>query len=319
MFNYQEIHMELSSKCTLKCPRCPRTELHPDNLNKELSLEDFKRAFGGDHLAVIKRFAFCGDLGDPIYCTDFIDIVRYIKSTTDISLLIVTNGSYKKQEWWQELGSLLTSQDTVTFSVDGWGQESNEKYRVNSDWDSIVLGISTLKKYSECRLKWSAIHFAFNEDHMDKIKEVARSFGMDEFQTVESTKFDGRYSIDGHDPLKPKQSFSSTGQYKVSKITFHRSAPAPITVTPALNMHTWARCLRAEKEMFINVEGLVFPCPWFNSGYQHNDFVEKYKDQLSIKTRSLKDILEDPVWHEFAARIDAMPLEVCRIKCKDAR
>lgn len=311
--------MELSSKCTLKCPRCPRTELHPDNLNKELSFDDFKRAFSAEQLSSIKRFAFCGDLGDPIYCTDFLDIVRYIKSTTKISLLIVTNGSYKKQDWWAELGSLLTDEDTVTFSVDGWDQESNEKYRVNSDWDSITLGIRTLKDTSNCRLKWSAIHFAFNEEHMDKIKELASSFGMDEFQTVESTKFDGRYLVDGHDPLKPKLSFSSTGQYNVSKIRFHRVAPMPIVTTPMRNAHEWARCLRGEKEMFINVEGLVFPCPWFNSGYQQNDFVETHKDKLSIKSRTLTDILTDPIWDEFMTRIETMPLEVCRIKCKDAR
>jgi hypothetical protein len=68
--------------------------------------------------------------------------------------------------------------------------------------------------------------------------------------------------------------------------------------------------------MFINVDGLVFPCPWFNSGYQENDFVQKYRDRLSVKTRSLTEVLADPMWEEFITRLAVFPLEVCKLKCK---
>lgn len=83
--------------------------------------------------------------------------------------------------------------------------------------------------------------------------------------------------------------------------------------------HEWARCLNWQKELFVNVDGLVFPCPWFNSGYQENDFVQKYRDRLSIRKRSLDEVLTDSIWEEFVTRIETMPLEVCRIKCRDCR
>ena len=74
-----------------------------------------------------------------------------------------------------------------------------------------------------------------------------------------------------------------------------------------------------QKELFVTVDGLVFPCPWFNSGYQENDFVQKYRDRLSIKTRSIDEVLTDSIWEEFITRIETMPLEICRIKCRDCR
>jgi MoaA/NifB/PqqE/SkfB family radical SAM enzyme len=309
--------VELSSKCTLKCPRCPRTELRPDNLNEEFKFSEFKTAFA-DVINDVKKFVFCGDIGDPIYCTDLIEIVEYIKNNSNACISIITNGSYKKQEWWVELGKHLTDRDTVTFSIDGWDQASNEKYRVNCDWDSIMVGINALREHSQCRLKWSAICFSFNERDMNKIMDTAKELAFDEFQYVLSTKFDGRYSINGVDPLKPRVAFSRTGQYASTSLILDRAAPLYHTTTQP-NKHEWAKCIRCEKEMFVNVEGLVFPCPWFNSGYQENDFVEKYKDQLNIKKRPLHEVLNDTLWDEFVTRIETMPLEVCKIKCKDGK
>lgn len=318
LFSNHDLHIEVSSKCTLKCPRCPRTELDPEGLNREFSIAEFKAAFPIAQLKDVRKIVFCGDIGDPIYATDFLEIIEYLKTFSTADLTIVTNGSYKKTEWWQDLGKWLSSYDTVTFSVDGWDHDSNNLYRINSNWDSIINGIQSLRAASNCRIAWSAIYFKFNEDRMNRIRSIATSLGCDEFQSVLSSKFDGRYSVDGIDPLKPVNLTNlSTGQYIKEILTIGRVRRIhPIQYQ---NRHEWARCLNWQKELFINVDGLVFPCPWFNSGYQENDFVQKYRDRLSVKTRSLNEVLEDPMWEEFITRIETMPLEVCRIKCRDCR
>ncbi len=316
LFNLQDVHIELSSKCTLKCPRCPRTELKPEELNKEFSLEDFQRAFPVDVLSKIRKMLFCGDIGDPIYATEFIPIIAYIKSQSNISVDIVTNGSYKKPEWWDELGAHLTKYDTVVFSVDGWDHDSNNLYRVNSDWNSIIAGIKSLRASSDCRIKWSSIYFNFNEDRMNSIAQLAKELGCDEWQAVKSTKFGGRYVVNGVDGLMPADANNiASNVYQTLPIILNR--PKPISIRHQLNTHPWAKCLNWKKELFINVEGLIFPCPWFNSGYQDNDFVEKYRDRLNIKHRSIVQVLDDPLWDEFITRIEVMPLKVCKIKCQD--
>jgi len=313
MFNIKVIHIEISSKCTLKCPRCPRTELSPDSLHREITLAEFKQAFPAQVLADVHKIIFCGDIGDPIYAKDLVLICAYIKSNSDTSIHIVTNGSYKNSDWWTGLGQTLTETDQVTFSVDGWDFQSNNQYRVNADFDSILIGARTLRATSKCILNWSAIYFSFNELHMDKIQSLAVSLGFDSFQTVKSTKFDGRYAINGIDSLKPKN-ISNSGVYERTTLSVTNKT-MPI-IDYGIKKHNWARCLNHQKELFINVDGLVFPCPWFNSGYQQNSFVQEHKDKLSIKTRSLSEVLQDDVWSELIQMFDTNPLEVCKIKCK---
>ena len=318
LLNYTRIHVEISSKCTLKCPRCPRTELDPAGLNQDITLAEFRRAFDLELLKEIHEIIFCGDIGDPIYARDFLEIVRYIKTNSKVELRIVTNGSYKSDAWWSELGSLLHRYDTVTFSIDGWDQASNEQYRVNSDFKSIIAGARALRKSSKCLMKWSAIYFKFNEQHMADIRLFAKDLGFDMFQTVRSSKFDGRYAVDGVDKLKPLGGwYSKSVQYEtdVENLTNR----VPVVFYNTRDRHAWAQCANWKKEMFVSVEGLVFPCPWFNSGYQSNDFVEKYKDRLSIKTRTLKEILTDPLWDELLTRFEIAPLDICKMKCRDCK
>jgi len=318
LLSHSRIHIELSSKCTLKCPRCPRTELKPEALNKEISLTEFQRGFS-NLLSDVTELTFCGDVGDPIYARDFLQIIEYIKrSKFDTRLIIVTNGSYKPTEWWQELGGYLQWTDTVIFSVDGWDQASNEQYRVNSDFESIVAGARALRLATTAEMVWSAIYFNFNENRMPEIKSLADGIGFDSFWQVKSSKFDGKYLVSGVDVLKPVVNFAKTAQYEIVKQRLSNRS-IPVMFHDTRQQHPWARCANAEKEMFINVEGYVFPCPWFNSGYLENDFFEKHKDKLSIRTRTLIEILDDPLWDEMYTRFATMPLEICKMKCRDAR
>jgi len=92
-------HFEVSGKCTLKCPRCPRNEADPVPwLNKELDLDFFKQTFSPDFLKnTIKRITFCGDIGDPIYASQFLEIVEYLKSCNPkLHIYTITNGSYNQ-------------------------------------------------------------------------------------------------------------------------------------------------------------------------------------------------------------------------------
>lgn len=313
------MHFELSSKCVLKCPRCPRTELNLDGLNQEITLSAFVSGFPVDTINKIATFLFCGDIGDPIYATEFLEIIEYIKKNSQSRVKIVTNGSYKKAEWWQQLGNLLDYNDQVTFSVDGWDDESNNKYRINSDFDSIVLGIKTLRAASECLIQWSTIYFEFNQYRVDDIKQLARSLGCNRFQKVKSSKFDGRYMAGSTDPLKPSNTLvANTLVYETDVEILNAGKYVTIIPETPTFPHPWARCLNYKKDLFVGVDGLVSPCPWFNNGYQDNSFIKENRDQLSIKYRSFFEIINDvPLWKKLIDSFDNNPLEVCQLKCKN--
>lgn len=169
-------HIELSSKCPLKCPRCTRVEVPETLSNRELSLDFFKNNFTAEFVNEhVEKITLCGDDGDPIYASSLFDVISYIKSIKPVSFVIVTNGSYRKQEWWEKLGAILTSNDQVHFSLDGWDQSSNEKYRIGSNWESIMVGIKALRKSSDVFMTWAAIGFSFNEAQIDLMRSSAKS------------------------------------------------------------------------------------------------------------------------------------------------
>lgn len=315
LFNLNVVQVEVSSKCTLKCSRCPRTELDLPYLNQEISLVDFKRIFTPEVLLQIEYLLFCGHTGDPIYATEFLEIIEYIKTNANTKLQIVTNGSFKKSIWWEQLGLLLDMHDSVTFSIDGWDNTSNNLYRTNSSWDSIITGITTLRSASPCYINWSTIYFKFNQDEIDKIANIAKELGCDSFQLVKSAKFDNTYIVNGTDPLKPsKEEFvSQDNNYKRSKIIFKRENP--FTIEQTRNVHPWAKCLNCAKEINVTVTQDVYPCGWFNTGYQENPFVSNFKDRLSVKNKSLKDVLEDSVWGDLVDSFQSNVLPICKIKC----
>lgn len=306
--------MEISSKCTIKCPRCPRTELVPSILNQEMSLDTFKKSFTKSTLKKIKSITFEGDFGDAIYATSLIEICKYIKKNSDLQIKITTNGSYKKPDWWQELGSVLAETDIVTFSIDGWDQASNEQYRVNSDFDSIMLGAKTLRETSKCGMIWKAIYFKFNEDNFDKILQKARSYNFDVFESIKSTKFDNQYLVDGVDPLKPVNNVSGYSVFDRDSTNISGRNINFLKSTP-IQAHPWARCLNHEKSLFINVVGNVYPCPWFDSGYLKNPFVEKNAHKFNINKRTLEEVLSDLGWQELVKSFESNPLEICKLKC----
>jgi MoaA/NifB/PqqE/SkfB family radical SAM enzyme len=291
--------------------------MDPEGLNQQYSLAEFQRAFPPELLKNVRYIMFCGDIGDPIYNTELLPIVYYIKSNSDLSLHIVTNGSYKTEQWWTQLGKLLRTEDIVTFSVDGWDNESNNLYRVNSNWASIIYGAKALRFASTCYMRWSTIKFNFNQDKIKDIQHIAKALGFNDHETVKSSKFDHGYLVDGVDPLKPlEQNVAKTSQYERETTILNRRHDD--VMYPALQsreFHPWARCANWKKEMFINVDGYVMPCPWFNTSYHNNYFLEKYKDKLNVKTRSLSDILQDPIWEELYTTFEIAPMEICRIKC----
>ena len=107
-------HIELCSKCSLKCPRCSRQEVPHGLTNQDLTLEWFKNNFTGKLLTNVRKLTFCGDDGDPIYAKDFLKILGWFREHNNkVQFVIVTNGSYKTKSWWRELNSILNEKDHI--------------------------------------------------------------------------------------------------------------------------------------------------------------------------------------------------------------
>jgi len=325
MIRWDHWHIEPSSICTLKCPRCPRAEVPETLLNRQLTLNFFQTQLGTDIIKQIRKITFCGNDGDPIYCRDFLEICTWIKAVNpSIELVIISNGSYKPQAWWQQLASVLNHCDEIHWSLDGWDQVSNEQYRVNSSWKSIQQGISTFFANNQYTYRvWDCIAFRFNEVEINNMKITAQQQGFDSFQLTKSTKFGVKYpsAYGTTDELEPVDiSLVATGH------RFERSTEVLSTkIKPgqglkieflrrASNLKPYSGiCLIGNKGIFLNSQGELYPCCWTANRYPHND---SWQGKFNLNTRTFKDIITDPFWTGEFLHFNSLE---CQTKCTPER
>lgn len=321
-------HLEPSAVCAVRCPRCPRVE-HPDTpwLNKNMTL-DFVRKFFTEEMLLtqVKRVTMCGDVGDPIYCKEYINICRYIKSINpDIHIFTITNGSYKNPKWWRELAGVLDYRDTINFSIDGYDNATNNLYRVNSNFDSIIEGIQAVRSVNkDVFLSWASIIFKFNQDHLDTIVDLARGLDMDSVQWTRSTKFGSVYGGYGGpgDPLEPRAEFiSKTHRYEREVIDIsgrqqdntdyleHNKKKYFEIKQQYNNAPITPLCEIGNRGVYVNAEGVVFPCSWVSFPYTSltygnktiqwgNSFFAKYRERMNLHSRTFEEIIADPLWNK---------------------
>jgi sulfatase maturation enzyme AslB (radical SAM superfamily) len=297
----------------------------PDTLvNTELDLDFFKRTFTPEFIKNnVRKITLCGDDGDPIYAHDLVSTIQYFKQHYPVQFVIVTNGSYRTQDWWSELGSVLDEKDTVHFSIDGYDDASNNQYRVNSNWDSIMLGVRTLRNASRVYLTWAAIGFSFNQDHIPNMIGQARLMGFDNFQLTKSTKFVAIYPSYGpSDALQPRADMiSPTNRFQRHFVDLS-GRTAPDVQVENIKHYDQAKtqyqdqvlplCAVGNKGLFINSQGDFFPCCWVANRYGHNKEWMDRGRSYNLYQRTLHDVLEEEFWNN---EFQSFRWLECQTKC----
>ena len=296
MMNIAGFHIEPTNICTLKCPGCARTRFidqwpqHWKNHSLDIAL---LLSFLDIDLNN-KKISLCGNYGDPIYHPDFINFVKGLKSRGAI-LSITTNGSYKKQDWWEELVSNLTSNDKIIFSVDGT-PENFTQYRINADWESIEIGMQIVSK-SVCNSAWKYIPFAFNQADIDSAKKISQAIGIKQFYTEFSDRFDQQT-----ESLIPV--LSLTGPRYQSQLDW-KSGNDFQSISP--KCHTG-------REHFITADGYYSPCGWqADHRFYYKTPFGKNKKQYNIENNTLSKVLENRETIEFYQTRDQQP--GCQYNC----
>jgi len=288
-------------------------------VNRDLSLEWFKQNFKGKLITDVKKITFCGDDGDPIYAKDFLNILEWLRGqNNNLQFVIVTNGSYKTRNWWQNLKEILNEKDHIHFSLDGWDQESNNLYRINCDWESIMTGVKVLHDTTAYKT-WAAIAFKFNEQKIDYMKQIALALRFDNFQLTLSTKFGKNY--DGYpkdDPLQPSDEYVATGRFARQHTSLSNKKWIDTTLhlytarfhkTDTQNKSIIPLCMIGNKGLYINAQGKFFPCCWTGLRYQHNQNIFDY---ISAGN-DLGTTLDDPHWETLFNNFSAV--KECGEKC----
>ena len=288
-------HIEPTNICTLKCEGCARTQFinqWPQHWqNHSLDIDVLLKFLDID--LVGKQIALCGNYGDPIYHPDLVDFSKKLKDRGAI-LTITTNGSYKKQEWWEELVSVLTEQDSIVFSVDGTPENFTE-YRVNGDWESILVGMQVVAKAS-CHSQWKYIPFSFNQHDIDTANQLSNEIGIKEFKLKLSDRFD-----------QNTQHLMPDNEYLGERYEL-RSA-----WRPASNATMNPKC-QNNTEHHITAQGHYSACCHISDHrFYYKTLFGKNKKQYDIRNHTVTEIMQLPQTVEFYKTLDQHP--ACQYNC----
>lgn len=285
------MHIETTTRCTLTCPGCPRTQI-ANKLGyfhkQDLVLDDLVKFLDCEDGTKVDRFLLEGNHGDPIYYNGLFDLIDQFRN--QVRFTIVTNGSYKDTKFWSNLCSRLTDQDWIIFSIDGL-EHNNHVYRRNSDWESTINGVQTVSKYS-VNLGWKTLVFGYNYQELDQIQSVAESYGA-KFVSERTGRF-------GDDSLKPPDRMVET------QVMYTLDTKLITEISP--------QCQDHEKE-YISADGYYWPCCWVSSAFTlYKSDLWKNRAQWSIKNNNLTELRKR--LNSWIGDMQDDPDIVCKMMCK---
>jgi len=294
-------HIEPTSKCILECPLCDRTWFYKKFKKRklhEINIDHLLNFFNGQSYII----HFCGNNGDPIYHSEFHKLCQRLKET-NCTINITTNGSKKSAEWWEQLGSILTIEDKIKFSIDGL-QDTNKIYRINSDWDSIMQGFKIMKKH-QIKTVWKFIVFKHNQHQIEEAKKLSKELGFDQFQLEKSDRW-----LDKKELMPNKKYVDDYYKHQSKVLT---NTKYQVDIKP--------KCLQnnlPSRELYIDAEGNFYPCCWIGTyRYKYKSlFSPKFK-RFNIKNTTLTKILEDKDVIDFfnSTKQFTSAHECCKIQC----
>lgn len=121
-----------------------------------------------------------GDKGDPLMHPHIHKLIHaFASAPTQPEIEVVTNGSLRTPRWWRELAQKNYANLRVMFSIDGLA-DTNHLYRVGLDYDTIMENVQAFISAGGHAI-WKFILFKHNEHQLDRVLELSRDMGFEEF------------------------------------------------------------------------------------------------------------------------------------------
>lgn len=271
------LSLELASVCNLKCPQCP----------VGLGLIKRDRAFIDVSLAtkLIDEFAPHGFVlnlyfqGESLLHKDF-GIITTHAANKRLFTILSTNAHFLNQE--TALSIVSSGLHRVIISIDGYNQNSYERYRSGGDVELAWRGLQLLV---DARMKlhsgWPEILVQtvvnrYNEDDLGRIRSKAKGMGADKvvFKTMQI--------YDNHSNWAPRN----------AKYSRYRSGQ--LIKEPA------KKCFRAFSSMVVTSDGLFVPCcfdKFGNHGFGRSDL--RSMAFSDVRRAFLRKIYHDGAMHNI--------------------
>lgn len=286
--NIRNLHLEITTLCNARCPECLRNARgYPHNFGypeTSITLDQIQEIFSRDFVQQLTSVDFCGNFGDFIANPQALDIAHYFyHANPDLRLFISTNGSARKREFWQELGS-WGARSQVSFCIDGL-EDTHGLYRLDTNWQTIMEN-ARIFMAAGGRGIWKMIVFDHNQHQIEQCRQLADSMGFWGFDVTDHGRnfgpvFDRRGQVmhwlggarpDENNTLENIIDWQRHGPYD----------PGP--EKQELNCYS-----KNEQSIYMAADGSIYPCCYLGSFPRTYVNGSWYRDTHA----QLKTMLED--------------------------
>lgn len=307
-----DIEWEITNKCNLSCPMCPRNnyggETIPELKLYDFTLNDVKNIINFDEID-LKHVYFCGTYGDPCANNNLLDIIEWLKNN-QVHIGIHTNGSLRTKKWWSKLSEVLDDNDFVTFSIDGL-EDTNALYRRNSNWDKILENAISFNGVKH----WDFIVFRHNEHQINDARKLAKKMNFSSFNVKNTCRFINKK----HQKV---ESWNVNNEYEIFPPINEKYINESLRFTD--NKYSHIKCYyNSINKIYIGADGYVFPCGWLHDRLygvevKNDDDKEKiyniFNDENNVFKNNLKFIV-DNCFTELEKTFEKNPLKRCQFIC----
>tara|TARA_B100000683_G_C12236988_1_gene451528 strand:+ start:106 stop:699 length:594 start_codon:yes stop_codon:yes gene_type:complete len=168
MLDRKSLNIDLSHRCSLECPKCQRQTEWRNKGDKvpgrDITISEIKRL-----VKFFNKIYFCGQLSDPIHHPNFVEILKLCKDT---DVVIHNSSSHKPRDYFIECFKANPNAHWI-FGIDGLPEESHN-YRIHQDGVKLFNIMLDAKKILQNPPTWQILTFKYNEDSIEKCKQIAR-------------------------------------------------------------------------------------------------------------------------------------------------
>jgi MoaA/NifB/PqqE/SkfB family radical SAM enzyme len=141
-FEFQQFYIAMGDRCNLKCVMCTTTT-HPCDLNRELSLNEWKTVIENITRFKIQSIGFGG--GEPLLrAEDLAELVKIV-AAKGITINIITNATLLTRRFLEDI--IQCKEKTIfILSLDGL-EEENDRIRGSGVFSKVMEAASLLRQY----------------------------------------------------------------------------------------------------------------------------------------------------------------------------
>lgn len=307
------IHLEPTSKCQASCPMCVRNMqggiLNPFLELNEITVDQFKQWIPVNIVQQLDRLYMCGNSGEPIVARDALEIFKYLReNNSSMKLAMNTNGSARDKEWWEELAA---TQVSVRFGIDGL-EDTHSLYRIGTSWKKIISNADAFIKAGG-HAEWDMLVFEHNKHQVESCEQLSKEMNFSNFIVKHTSRFK-----EGKVHVLTKEGKTSHFIYPSERSNNFTKEFSQYNIEENKTIHCK---VKAEKNLFLNAHGHVYPCCWLDidalppMSLSRVDYLDRELSIPSLHTHTLDEIFDSGYFERIEDTWNCNPLRECSKQC----